>query len=251
MTDELFFFIHIPKTAGTSFRKMLHKHFSQKTILPNDKFLHNYPESYHDYTPILASSSALKSECKLLNGHFPFRVGKEITSRKIRYMVFLRHPESRLVSFLYHKKRQYIKQQRKHMFQMANSKTINTKKTRPPSLAAFFFSDINTRNGMIRYFIHNPRKMPIQEGDFREAISNLEKCEFIGLAEEFSLSIELLNTTFSWKHSRLLTENTGKSGQFVTPALKRLIIEANYWDLKFYEYGKQLFRERAREACLI
>ena len=102
--DEVFFFIHIMKASGTSFRNMLWQLFPQKEIWPNRKDILATKTNWY---PPLKHFSGIDNNTgkrlRLITGHYPF-IAAELFSMTPRYLVFLRHPVDRTVSFLKHAK---------------------------------------------------------------------------------------------------------------------------------------------------
>jgi len=105
--EPLYFFMHIPKTAGTSFRSMLWRVFDQSVIIPNQKQIE---QNNGNYPSIETLKEITKEECqlpKLISGHYPFSTPKilGIESRKVFRITFFRDPIKRCLSHLAHYRR--------------------------------------------------------------------------------------------------------------------------------------------------
>ena len=106
------FFIHVPKTAGTSFRKAAEHYFSK------EKICYDYGEKQPETSPLIREFIyqkndlfGLKSTLKqhnisMLGGHVSARRFAPIVNQD-RILTFVREPVSRLVSEFKHFKRHY------------------------------------------------------------------------------------------------------------------------------------------------
>ena len=93
---DTIFFLHIPKSAGTTFYSILAKHFPPDKIWPIDDeglishIIEKGPESVRPY--------------RLLRAHYDYSI-YEYLSRKPVYVTMLRDPVERVISYYYHVKR--------------------------------------------------------------------------------------------------------------------------------------------------
>jgi len=103
MPDPLWYFVHIPKTAGTTVRHYLHTSFAPDEVLfvypgaiaPADA--HRLP-----IEQVLAMPPAAIARYRVLYGHFLFKPDWLIHER-VRGLAFVRDPAARVVSwFHYH-----------------------------------------------------------------------------------------------------------------------------------------------------
>ena len=98
--QELYLFLHIPKTAGTSLRLHLKKSFSRDEVL----FLYQdqYPgldNKEHAVRLIDNLSSDQKDKIKVIIGHgVYYGIDQLFPNRQVRYITFFRHPAARIVS---------------------------------------------------------------------------------------------------------------------------------------------------------
>ena len=94
------FFLHIPKTAGTSFFSMLKKVFPSSGHLPdNNIFIQNlgYP---HYYYPFELSIEQIEKST-FLYGHYSY-IFKYLFGKNVQVITFLRDPVKRTISNLRH-----------------------------------------------------------------------------------------------------------------------------------------------------
>jgi hypothetical protein len=155
-------FVHIPKTAGTSFRKSLAQ------IYNNKKFLQDYGQNSPETTKRVLDEVYLKNSpyglldehLKVIGGHFPAK--KYINISDLKHVVtFLRDPVMRVISEYRHK-------QRMEGFQGSVLK----------------FAEMPTNRNMIAHYL---KTIPI------EAVG------FIGIAERYEESLESFNRSYGLK----------------------------------------------------
>ena len=89
--DEMLFFVHIPKCAGTSFRDMLKRWFGPDLL--------HYDA--HDAQGLAQAVSRRASPPRAVTGHFVYGVHEALTVRP-RYISLVRHPVDRFVSLYRH-----------------------------------------------------------------------------------------------------------------------------------------------------
>lgn len=206
------FFIHIPKTAGTSFKRAAEKYFGIDGVVRNygakspettpwvkDVILkdNNYPLLYEKVT---------KAGVGLYTGHvnaFPtanvFRIQDIIT--------FIRDPYEQVISHFNHYSRWY-----------GYEKSVEEFVVNPG------FKNLQSRH---------LKGLPIQ------------LVGFIGITEQYSESISLFNKYSGWNlKAREDNTNDKKNVSSVDDSLKKLIASKNENDIRLYTYVVKLFEER-------
>ncbi len=86
--DDLLYFLHIPKTAGTSFISILDSHYDN-----------NYHKIYvpYDWKQLSQNIPADFSSYNLLRGHFGYGIHR-LLSKKPIYLTMLRDPFETVIS---------------------------------------------------------------------------------------------------------------------------------------------------------
>lgn len=230
MSNKYYFFIHIPKTAGSSFRTMLYKQFSQEVIYPNLKDIRANGGSY-PYRE--ATLKALNSErnIQFLMGHYPFAMGKKMPESP-ECIVFLRDPIKRAVSNLYHL------QHNNPRFKNVSARTIIEGAT----------SQIN--NIHVRFmgdWRFRPHKLFTAETElgakaFVRAKKNLDACAFVGFTEHFEASVKVLEQKFDWNLGRIHKKNkTSKRREPISDDLYEKLIALNQLDIELYNYAREKY----------
>ncbi len=218
--QDLTFFMHIQKTAGTSLRMMLYKQFDQAAIWPNKADLSENGGKYPHVQVLKDLSKDRKLNTNLIMGHFPLWAIRHMPVRP-KVITFLRQPQSQMISLAY------------HLYSQEEYKT-------DISLLEII-ADIINHNPQTYFFLpaHIPTTKITQES-FELACRNLESCDFVGIQERFKEGIEILEKKFGWSMGRQLTKNKGKSPK-ISNEIIQLIDQKTYWDRKLYTVACQKF----------
>ncbi|MEM9544939.1 MAG: hypothetical protein AAGA77_03155 [Bacteroidota bacterium] len=235
--NEHYFFIHIPKTSGTSFRFMLFQQFKQEHIFPNMVDLFNRENKY----PRLKELSALNLDdfskrIELFLGHYPYAIGRKIFKEPLplRYLVFLREPVSRVVSHLHHLQREHYIDRKMSLLEILEK--------RKSELA----------NLQTRWLCNDFKKTKELSSTklLTQAKVNLENIDFIGLSEHFDLSLALANKTFGWNMGKSVNYNVAPKIDSPNATLLEHIEKICNLDIELYTYAVQLFNKRIAEGGL-
>ncbi len=186
-----FQFVHIPKTAGTTFALILTRQFkwSKKLSFYSPKARQKYP----------SLTAAYKNKFDLSYGHIGFRANQGL-ERGIEYFTFLRSARERLLSSYRH-----IKGDGNHVIK----KQINVNDY---TLKDFLKQGLvrNFDNLMVRYLSNTIQKdyLTVNEEDLKTAIKNFdEHFHIFGLTEYFDESLVLLSDYMGWPPLYYVKEN--------------------------------------------
>ena len=101
--DPLIFFMHIPKTGGTSFRLMLNESVGQEHTFPNLKDITENNGLYPEINALYTLPSERIRALKLVNGHYPLQI-IDSWHLPVKVVTFFREPVDRVVSHIHHLK---------------------------------------------------------------------------------------------------------------------------------------------------
>lgn len=230
-------FLHIPKTAGSTFSSIL---------------AHLYPEriySSYDFakaTQFQSIPESQRTEIALLQGHFAYGIHNYIPHSS-QYITFLRNPVERIVSFYYY----ILRQTDIYLYDIV----VNGKMP----LAEFVNSSIspeisNLQVKMIAGHSQEDGNLPekVNSASLEVAKKRLAK-DFaaFGLTERFDESLLLFSHKLHWPagsqnlaYSTLNRDPTRESRTEVTPQVVDDIRRNNVLDMQLYEYAAKLFEKR-------
>ena len=99
-TDRPYFFVHVMKTAGSTFREYIYKNFPEGSVYP-EPFSEGLIVKNTVINRILTLSAEEHQQTRAYTGHFPYVVSQMLPSDPIT-MTILRDPVARTMSYLKH-----------------------------------------------------------------------------------------------------------------------------------------------------
>jgi hypothetical protein len=233
-----FFFIHVMKTAGTTFVQQLQQQFPAEEIYPSRGIDWTSPgdvEAYINIPRLVSLSEARKSQVRMYTGHFPFMVCDLIDPDLVSLTV-LRDPIDRTISVLKQFKR------RESRFRDATLESIYD--DRP--IFRFF-----VENHQTKVFSLAPEDnevaincgLTIDEARYARARENLSRVDVIGFTESYGAFLGEVRARFGWWPAGVDPDartNVSTEDWDVDPAFRARIAADNAYDINLYEYAKTL-----------
>jgi len=233
-----FFFIHVMKTAGTTFVRQLQQQFPAESIYPSRGMDWTSPtdvEAYINIPRLVSLSEARKSQVRVYTGHFPFMVCDLIDPDLVTLTV-LRDPVDRTISVLKQVKRREVR------FRDASLESIYD--DRP----TFRFL---VENHQTKVFSLTPEDnevaincgLTIDDLRYAQAQESLSRVDVIGFTESYDAFIAAVRARFGWwpagvdAHTRA---NVSTEDWDVDPTFRARIAADNAYDIQLYEYAKTL-----------
>jgi hypothetical protein len=234
-------FLHIPKTAGTSFLTTLRNIFG-------DQYLLRLKGWGPDLQKQIAEAAQVPiTERVCMTGHMPIHYTTPYADR-FRFFTILRNPVTRVMSLF-----RFL-----HGIPSADLARMGLKpdftfddfiRSRAPEL----YAQIN--NGMCRLLCGDPRMSDSETPEFWNigklpsmatiALNNLQTCDF-GLAEKMPETLHLLRTVWGIPYALdEYTHNTTEHNDHSENIQNfRLIVRQNTLDIALYEKASSLFHAR-------
>lgn len=227
------FFIHIPKTAGTSFRNMLFRMVDQEVSFPNFQDMRENNGVYPPTQDLPALLPTLHRELRFLTGHYPYAVGS-LFSVTPQYYIFLREPISRTLSNLLHFQRNKPENAGLSLVEIFDKYQVHLQNLQTRYLCDPSMDQLN--------IFFRPRLLT--EKDLKQAKKHLANCTFIGLTEAFEESVRIAEQLLQIPLGQALIHNvTPPQNNPLTDELIRHISPYLQYDLELYDYACTLFEE--------
>jgi len=226
--------VHIPKTAGTSLRRIV---VSEHAGVPHFDF----DGSIANVQAFWRLTQEQRDRFGLILGHCQFGVHRLLT-RPFRYVTMLRNPVERVVSLYY-----YIRSLPAHYM---HAKIMN--EDLETTVRRRLVGEMD--NFQVRFLTSHPGNVfwtpPGQctRGMLDEAMENLSTMfDVVGICERFDDSVDLLAREFGWRApvAERLNSNQGRPSVDQLPASAiDAIVETNALDVELYRLAEQLLGQR-------
>lgn len=228
--EEWFYFLHIPKTAGTTFRLVLYDNFGQSSIYPNYyDFVAKQNSRYLGWKEFESMHRQIFPENKkLLIGHFGIHPLQLYAQHPPKTLCFFREPVRRVMSSI--------------VFHM-----VKTRRYAGMSIDEILEKHLKSESMIqARSLGYMPKAHNISQ-----VLKRIDQLDFIGISEQFERSLNLCNETFNWKLKNSSPQNVGTySKSTFSENQIQLINDAVAVDRIIYEYALSNFEKRCSEYSL-
>lgn len=243
--DDILFFSHIPKTAGTTFINILDKFFSNDSI---------YPEQL--WTEFRKQPHVNFSKYKLIRGHFTKDLVQYLPKIPI-CITMLRDPMDRTLSYYAHLLRHGVinNETLSDIFLSPNNSitSFENYQTHWIAIHPYDYALITKHGPEIDDYHKNKKIKSIicsrsDDKILESAKQSLSNFAFFGLTERLEDSLYLLCYIFGWKPIRnipmLNTSSNRITKEELSEEVKQSILECTRLDARLYQYASQLFQQR-------
>lgn len=211
--------LHIPKTAGTSFRSVFLDNVSERNFAKVDIFNSGRIKVNDTYF----TGSKLHRKVKAIHGHFPYVVllDRFEIQETTQFITWVRNPVERVLSNYYFLRS--VIQQRINEQQDEN-----------------LFERIGKS---LQEFVLHPENQNVQSNFLQEA--PLENFAFIGIQDKFESELDRLSNTMGWKvknNSHNITQNKRNRAEHDADIIA-LIEKLNSKDIDLYNRVVELNRK--------
>jgi len=256
--NDLMYFLHIPKTAGTTLIATLDSYFDHDSIFPNKV-----------WNEVLTNKSKKRKTWKLIHGHFGYNI-KPIIPREPIFLTVLRDPIERTISQIEHIRRDprgnnWVKKNFLSPNETFDQILGNDKKnrvfrntqTRYIGLDCDVIKLTRSQTSKSLDDFRFDENLPLFENEIsgekmlENAMKRLEKFEFVGISEKFEESMFLLYYTFGWmpinRSWKLNVSSAKTSKKDLSQKTIDILNDLNKLDTSLYVHGKKIFEKRYSE----
>lgn len=209
------FFVHIPKTGGLSIKTLLVDAIGAEWLHP----LHMPGPADHHHL-----SKTLDPRVRLITGHWDFSPAE--TNPRLRPVTMLREPIARLTShFLYMRRTNDRWNRHWHECIRRNGLGLSAFYARSDASAAF--ENLQTRQlaGCLYSQPDASRLRPSDDELVERALRNLDRCEFVGVTEDFSMSARVLQHTLGFPAKVGPHAHLNQRPRGVSPSVDAAVLE--------------------------
>ena len=228
-------FLHIPKTGGMSLRGLFVKNY--RTAKHFNTHLENLTtEGWNQCLARIKSMSPDEvAQYRIFKGHMQFGLHRILPS-PVKYITFLRDPVQRAVS--HYKMLCHKRIPSDHLIDLSRS---DWNLTKYPELC------YSLDNGQTRALAGVDLDLPFgacSEKHLQMALENLDRhFKFVGLMEQFNLSLLLLGRVCDWKWHFYVPDNIATRNSIqLSPAVVEAIRSLNCFDFELYRHAQKRFQ---------
>jgi hypothetical protein len=237
-----FFFIHVMKTAGTTFVRQLQQEFSAESIYPARTVdwtsEHDY-DAYINIPRLLGLTPERRAEIRVFTGHFPYSVC-DLVAPGCTTLSVLREPVARTVSVLKHFKRVEAR------FRDCTLEAIYDDR----QIFRFFVENHQTK---VFSLLPSDNEVAINcglttdEKRYERARASLAQVDVLGLTEAYHDFVDETRRRFGWWPEgvdRDVRINVSTEDWDVEPSFCARIAADNAYDVALYQHAQALLRSR-------
>ena len=234
--DTRFFFVHVMKTGGSSFRRHIERNFTEPgAVYPCRELDGNPAEAAMFIDRLLMLSPERRSAVRAYTGHFPFVVADLLDPRLVT-LTLLRDPVERTISYL------------------KDCSRGPTHHDRP--LEAIYDDEfvfhLLVHNHQTKIFAMTPDDRLESYLDFIEiddaragiAKANLERVGVLGVQERYDTFLGEVGRRFGWDIRERPHWRVSRETCDVSHAFRQRIAADNRADIALYEYACELVERR-------
>ena len=220
--DEQFFFMHIPKTGGTTFRNILSNHFPVGTFYPSKRELIANNGKYYTQKELVTEHKEILKR-PLIMGHYNIGLLKFLNPN-VKVITMVRNPIDRINSHIEHIK--------KH----------------DSGLTSFDSEDILKER--FNFLVSLQAKMmgyTDKKANMKIVRQNIKKIDCIGIQDRFSDTIKLCNTIFNWRLEAIEKMNISRrdrsihfSQEMLSELCRSLFPDLHTYNVAYKEFEKRL-----------
>lgn len=217
------FFMHIPKTAGTSVIRVIGNNLSLSDYLAMQRIRELYSATCYIDQELLFRT-------KVICGHIPLSLSS-FQKEPVLKLTFLREPISLALStFNHYKKTKQIDPDVRLLEFLESNQSDVLANIQTRWIAEYNIPAIDDRR---------MRTKPLESGILEKAICNLDQFNFIGIVENSLTSMKFLSHMLGYDFLDMPILNQGDYSQSIDQKSLEILVELNKFDKIIYDIGRQ------------
>jgi hypothetical protein len=229
-----YFFVHLQKTAGTSFSRQIKDLFGRPAVYPSDEDGDPIARVI-DVDHLVARWQARRDEIRVVTGHFPLCTA-ELLDAPFSTFTILRHPVERTLSYLRHHRKMTPEDRDLTLEQVYDDPDRFQGLIHNHMVKMFSLTTDEMTDGALTVVEFTPERL-------ERAKRNLAAVDVFGLQEHYGEFCTEVSRTFGWQLGEPLHMNRTEPAD-VPPALLERIVADNALDLELYGFALDLHASR-------
>lgn len=243
--DLRFFFVHVMKTGGTTFRFHLRANFAPDEVYPYREIETDMLRAYTSIPYLRAQPPTRRRSARCFAAHLPAFVADELgeeLGQSLVVMTILRDPIERLLSHL---------EQLRDADATAPEADLEAVYDREPRAR-----EQQLQNLQVRFFAleaHDRSEsfldpVPLDDDRLRAAKDRLDRVDVLGLHDHYAEFLRELERRFGWRFTSIPDQRVGGSRE-VSRSFRRRLERDNAADLEFYAHARAEYEARAASSA--
>jgi hypothetical protein len=234
--DSLLIFLHLPKTAGQTFNRILFRQYPRDAVFRVGDGVWSPPIEELTRLP-----DERKRAIRLVAGHMSFGAHEAFT-QPARYIAFVRNPVARMISHY-----RYVLRARDHYLH-------DEVASRGMSLMDYVCSGLSPEleNGQVKMLVGPDDKLVAGTRDDLELAKRHIREHFVlvGVTERFDESILLLKRALDWRRVGYGRVNVSpaRTGSMIDEATAQAIMERNALDIDLYKFCVERLQQEIADS---
>jgi hypothetical protein len=236
-----FFFVHIMKTGGATFRRHIEDNFpAPGAVYPDPELEGNLREANILIDRVMHLAPERRGQIRAYTGHFPSVVPRLLDPRLVT-ITLLRDPVARTISYLKHCKRYHERHRDLALEEIYEDPFSYPTLIRDHQVKIFAMTEEDRLESYMDV-------IDVDDERLRVAEASLEAIDVVGLHERYGELLEEVQRRFGWtirtRPSWRVSEEDESTWR-VGASFRRRIEADNQSDVAFYEFARGLVSRRS------
>lgn len=240
-----YFFVHVMKTGGSSFRRRLMNHFGERAVYPTAGVDGADPVTLKlSVDHLRAQLAARGDQIQVISGHFPLST-VELLEGRYTTMTLLREPVERTLSFLRQQRRDNVRAgRRRSLTELYDDGMLHNQMTMMLSWTPSEMAEMSRK--LFKLSQEPPEaagealgRLACNRGHLERAKEALAGIDAFGVQERLEDFCDELSSRFGWRLGDSVSLNTTEPVE-VPESLRARIAEDSALDVELYEFASEL-----------